>query len=80
MIQANRVDVSQEGAHPVDAPAVAGPPKRVPVLDGIPPELPLGTEVVGWDSGNEARPVMRVQQKQLRVRPHVARVGGNEEG
>ena len=80
MIQANRVDVSQEGAHPVDAPAVAGSPKRVPVVDGIAPELPLGAEVVGWHAGDEARPVMRVQQKQLRVRPHVARVGRDEEG
>ena len=80
MIQANHVHVGQQGAQAVDAPAIAGPAQGVPVIDRVAPELSLGTEVVGWHAGDEARPVLFVQQEQLRVGPHVARVGGDEEG
>ena len=78
MIEANHVHVSQQSAQPVDAPAIAGPAKRLPVVNRIAPELSLRAEIIGRHSGDEARPVLLVQQKQFRVGPHVARIGRNE--
>src|SRR5258705_791550 len=78
MVQADRCHVSQQGAQAVDGPAVTGTTKRVPVIDGVAPELSLGAEVVRRHTGNDAWSVARVQQEQLRVGPHIARIRGNE--
>src|SRR5258708_37357424 len=80
MIQAHDVYVSQQRSQAVDAPPVTGPPKRLPVIDRIAPQLPLCAEIVGRNTGNKLRPVMFVQQKQFWVGPHVARVRRNEKG
>src|ERR1700681_3170577 len=80
MIQANHVDASQQRPQPRDAPMIAGLPKSVPVIDGVAPKLSLRAEVIGWHTGNEERPALLVQQKQLRVGPDVARIGRDEEG
>src|SRR5439155_8617646 len=74
MIEADRVDVSEQGAQAVDAPAVAAGGKRVPVIDRIAPALSSRAEIVGRDTGDGARPVLRVEQEQFRVGPDVARV------
>ena len=37
-------------------------------------------EVIGRHSADESRPALFVQQEQLRIRPHVARIGRNKEG
>ena len=47
MIEAYHVHMSQQRAAAVYPPAVAGPTKSLPVIDGVAPELPLDTEVVG---------------------------------
>src|SRR6266498_3300180 len=80
MIQANHVDMSQQRAQPRDAPRIAGLPESVPVVDGVAPKLSLRAEEIGRHTGNEAWPVLLVQQKQLRIGPDVARVRRNEEG
>src|SRR5712692_1316483 len=72
MVQADRVHVSQQGAQAVDGPAVTGTTKRVPVIDGVAPELSPGAEVVRRHTGNDPWSVARVQQEQLRVGPHIA--------
>src|SRR6266478_1837968 len=78
MVQADRVHVSQQGAQAVDGPAVTGTTKRVPVIDGVAPELSLGAEVVRRHTGNDAWSVARVQQEQLWVGPQIARIRGDE--
>ena len=80
VIQTDRVDVSQQGAQAVDAPAVAARGKRVPVIDRIAPALSLRAEVVRRHTGDDARPALGIEQEQLRVGPHVARVRRDEEG
>src|SRR5262249_59776041 len=80
VIEADRVDVREQGAHPVDAEAITARAKRVPVVDRIAPALPLRAEVVWRHAGDDARPARLVEQEQLRIRPHVARVRRNEEG
>ena len=80
VIQSNRVHVGQQGAQSVDAPAIACPAQRLPVIDGVAPELSLGAEVVRRHAGHEARPALLVEQEQFRVGPDIARVGGDEEG
>ena len=67
--------MSQQRAQAVDAPAVAGTTKRVPVIDRVTPELPWAAEIVRRDTGDKPRSVLFVQQEQLRVGPHVARIG-----
>src|SRR4030095_13377231 len=67
MIQANDVYVSEKGAQAVDTPAIARLPQDVPVIDGVAPQLSLGAEVVGWDPGNEPRPVPLVEQEELGI-------------
>src|SRR4029453_10920552 len=78
-IEADRVDVSQQGAQAVEAPAVAVRGQDIPVIDWIAPTLSLRAEVVWRHPGDHARPVPRVEKKQLRVSPHVARIRGDEE-
>src|SRR5262245_55077971 len=71
VIEPNRVHVGQQGAQPIDAPAKTGPTKRLPVIDGVAPELPLGAEIVWRHAGHKTRLVLLVQQEQLRVGPDV---------
>src|SRR5262245_7048917 len=80
MVQANHIHVSEQGAQAVDTPTITGPSKRLPVINRVAPELSLGAEVVRRHAGGKARPALLVQQEQLRVGPHVARVGRDEEG
>ena len=80
VIEADRVDVREQGPDAVDAKAIAARGKRVPVVDGIAPELPLGAEIVRRHAGNHARPALVVEQEKLRIGPHVARVRRDEKG
>src|SRR4029077_5534091 len=41
---------------------------------GVAPKLPLSAEVIRRHAGNDAWPVILVQQEQLRVSPDVARI------
>src|SRR5207245_7666012 len=79
MIEADRVDVSQQGAQAVEAPAVAVRGQDAPVIDGIAPSLALRAEIIRRHTGDHARPLLRVEQKELRVCPHIARIRGDEE-
>src|SRR5881296_3838246 len=67
MIQTEHVHVRQQNAHAVDVPAVAGAAQSRPVIDGIAPELPLSAEVVGRYPGDEAGPVLLVQEEQVGI-------------
>src|SRR5262245_51482920 len=78
MIEADRVDVGQQGEHPVYPPAVAFRAKRIPVVDRIAPALSADGEVVGRDAGDDSRPELPVEEEQFRVSPHVARVRRDE--
>ena len=78
MIKADHIDMRQQRAQAVDRPAITGPPQSVPVVDRIAPELSLGAEIVRRYTGDETRPVARVQLEQLGVGPHVARIGRYE--
>ena len=80
MIQPNRVDVRQQGAHPIDAPAKAGSPMGLPVVHGVAPKLSLGAEVVGRHAGYETWVVVIIEQEQLGVGPNIARIRRNEKG
>src|SRR5262245_24095978 len=80
MIQANDVHVSQQRAQTGDAPAIPGLAKHIPVIYRITPKLPLRAEVVGRYSRNKTWAMLLVQNKELRMRPYVARVGRYEEG
>src|SRR5262249_14298029 len=80
VIEADRVDVAEQGPQAIDAPAVATRGQRVPVIDRIAPELSSRAEVVRRHTGDDAWPVLPVEQEQLGVGPHVARIRRDEEG
>src|ERR1700733_7361208 len=80
MIQANYIDVGQQRAQTANPPAIAGPAMGIPVVNRIAPKLSRRAEIIGRHTGNEARMVMLVDEKQLRIGPHIARIGRHEEG
>src|SRR5439155_19564624 len=79
MIEADGVDVSEQGAQTIDAPAIPAQGQRVPVVDWIAPELSLRAEIVRRNPGEDGRSVARVEQKQRGVGREVARIRREEE-
>jgi len=61
MIQPNHVDMRQQGPQTVDAPAITGTAKNIPVVNGIAPCLPIRAEVIGRHTGDESRPALGPQ-------------------
>src|ERR1700728_1287907 len=80
VIQANHIDVSQQSAQPIDAPPITSRTHGIPVVNGIAPQLTLRAEIIGRNSGDEARPMLLIEQEELRVRPNVTGIRGNKEG
>src|SRR5262249_23931286 len=80
MIEADGVDVREQRTHAVDAPPVAAGGQCIPIMYGIAPPLSFRCEIVCRHTCDHARPVRRVEEKQLRVGPHIARIRGDEEG
>jgi hypothetical protein len=69
MIQPDHIDVGQQSSQPGDAPTIAGLPKSVPVINGVAPKLSRRAEIIGRHAGDDARPALLIQQKQLRDEP-----------
>ena len=69
MIQSNHVDVGQERAKAVDVPAISALPKRVPVVDGVAPQLPFRAEVVGRHARRRPSAGGRCQARRTRGGP-----------
>src|ERR1700728_2681455 len=63
VIQANHIDVSQQSAQPIDAPPITSRPHGIPVVNGIAPQLTLRAEIIGRNSGDEAWPMLLVEQE-----------------
>ena len=79
VVQADGIDVREQRTDPIDPPSISGPPMRFPIIHGVTPELSVGAERVGGNAGDEPRPTLIVEQEELRIRPHVAGIGGHEE-
>src|SRR5690349_1029889 len=78
MIQTNDLDMRQQRAQPGNAPLIARFAKSIPVVYRITPKLARRAEQVRRNSGCESGTEMFVQQKEFRMRPHIARVGRHE--
>src|SRR5208283_5333119 len=63
MIQADHIHVREQGAQTVNAPTIAGPAKGFPVINRIPPALPVRTEIVGRHACDETRPALLIKQE-----------------
>src|SRR5277367_1604324 len=70
--------MTQQGTQPVETPSITSGAQSIPVVDRVTPQLSLRAEIVGRDSGNEARPALFVQQEELRIRPDVTGVRRNK--
>src|SRR5580698_330451 len=79
MIQANHIDVSQQSTQSIDAPSITSRTPRIPVVNGIAPQLTLCAEIIGRNSGDEAWPMLLIEQEELRVCPNITRIRGNKE-
>ena len=80
MIQANHIDVSQQSTQPIDAPPITSRTHGIPVVNGIAPQLTLRAEIIGRNSGDEAWPMLLVEQELLRVRPNITGIRRNKKG
>src|ERR1039457_322855 len=78
VVETNQVHMRQKRAKALDAPAVPVLAERIPVVNGIAPQLPLRAEVFGRHASYKLRPAGLVQKKQLRVGPNIAGIGCNE--
>src|SRR5579871_5652206 len=80
VVQTNRVHVKQQGANPINRPAVAGCAQCIPVVNRIAPQLSLRTEVVRRNPRYKSRPAVLIEQEQFRIRPHITRIRRDKEG
>ena len=53
MIETNHIHKSEKRAEAIDAPAITALPQDFPVIDGVPPELSLRTEVIRRHAGDK---------------------------
>src|ERR1700729_3784448 len=63
VIQANHIDVSQQSTQPIDAPSITSRTQGIPVVNRIAPQLTLRAEIIGRNSGDEARPMLLIEQE-----------------
>src|ERR1700751_2370576 len=63
VIQPNRIHVGEQGSYSIDRPAITRRTQRVPVVNGISPQLTLRAEIVRRNTRHEARPAILVQEE-----------------
>ena len=79
VVEPHGVHQREHGAEALDPPGVAGARERVPPVERVAPELAGRAEVVGRDAGLQGRPAVGGQVEDLRVRPDVRAVVGDED-
>ena len=80
VIESHHVHEPQRLAHPLDPPAEAVLAEMVPVVERTAPELAGGTEGIGRHAGDDGRAPVGPELPLVRVRPHVRRIVGDEDG
>src|SRR5215813_4187440 len=78
MIKTNHIDVGQQRAYTIDAPLIASPLHRVPVIDWVSPQLSISAEVIRGHARNKLWSHLFIKQEQLGIRPDIGRVRRNE--
>src|SRR4029077_7433308 len=63
VIQPNRIHVGEQGTYSIDRPAITRRTQRVPVINGITPQLSLLAEIVRRNACQEARPAILIKQE-----------------
>src|ERR1700691_1654519 len=63
VIQANHIDVSQQSTQTIDAPPITSRTRGIPVVNRIAPQLTGCAEIIGRNSGDEARPMLLIEQE-----------------
>src|SRR5581483_11516051 len=74
VVDANEVVQPQGGTQPLDPPLKSGLFEQRPIVNGIPPALSGGTEVVRRDAGNLEGDAAFVEKEELRIRPYIGAV------
>src|ERR1043166_5427332 len=80
VVNADDVNEREHGARARDPPLEAVLAHPLPIVDGVAPELARAAEVVGRDSGDEARAATLVELEEVGLGPHVSRVVRDEDG
>src|SRR5271156_3885812 len=63
VIKANHIDMSQQSTQPIDAPPVTSLTHGIPVVNRIAPQLTCCTEIIGRNAGDEAWPMLLIEQE-----------------
>jgi hypothetical protein len=80
VVEPHQVEQRERGAEARGPPGEPVTRHRVPAVDGVAPELAGRAEVVGRHARLHERPAVGSQLEELRVRPHVRAVVGDEDG
>ncbi len=80
MIEPDQVHEREQRANTIDPPLKAGLAVRLPLVDGVAPELAGRREVVGRHAGHHLGPPLPIELKQLRVAPDIRRIGRHKDG
>src|SRR5690242_8505184 len=79
MVDADDVAKVQCLPHALDPPVVPGLLQSLPVIERIAPALAGLAECIGRNAGDDRGTEVRIQEKQLRVRPYVSAVIADED-
>ena len=80
MVDADDVVQREGSADAADPPGVPFRRVRLPVVDGVAPKLAGRRKIIGRDARHPPRGAVFVEFEQVRIRPHVRRIGRDVEG
>src|SRR5580698_8088610 len=78
VIETNQIDLSQLTNHPGTPPRITCLGHSLPVINRIPPMLPILTEIIRRYASHNCRCAIGVQEELIRVRPHFGRIESYE--
>src|SRR5262249_14804847 len=78
MIDAHQIDLLEQPAESRDPPRMPGVGHRLPVVEGVAPQLTGRAEVVGWYASHDPRLTVFVEFEETLVRPDVGAIVSDE--
>src|SRR5947207_1635439 len=80
VVQPDVIALTQRPLHAADPPVVTARLDHVPLVEGISPALSCPAEGVWRNTGDDRRLQVRIQRKNVRVRPHIGAIEVYEDG
>src|ERR1700690_2957082 len=80
VVEPDHIEERERSAEAIDPPLVSGRGEHIPAINRISPGLAGGAEVVGRNAGNDGRRAVRVEVKEIGMRPDVGAVMRDVDG